>query len=110
MREKDHTLEIPAKQRMERQESLAKEHSEEYKAALRRAVTLAVPHAFTPSRYGTFVEDEEEEDSQHSAGDCSTGSSARSKSIESWDEVIERLFERDESGLMVLKKPLIGNS
>ncbi|KAL8478003.1 hypothetical protein ACS0TY_030050 [Phlomoides rotata] len=106
MREKDHTLEIPAKQRMERQESLAKEHSVEYEAALRRAVSLDVPHAFTPSRYGTF----DEEDSQQSGGDCSTGSSARSKSVATWDELIERLFERDESGHMVLKKPLLGSS
>ncbi|KAL3653532.1 hypothetical protein CASFOL_003213 [Castilleja foliolosa] len=106
MQEKDHTLEIPAKQRMERQESLVKEHNEEYRAALRRAVTLAVPHAFSPSQYGTFDE-KGDEDSQQSIGDCSTGSTAKSLSPESWDEVIERLFERDESGNMVLKKPLI---
>lgn len=105
MQEKDQTLEIPAKQRMERQESLAKEHSKEYRAALRRAVSLAVPYAFSPSQYGTF-----DEDSQQSIGDCSTGSSAKSKnSRESWDELIERLFERDESGHMVLKKPLIAD-
>ncbi|KAL2227070.1 UNVERIFIED_CONTAM: hypothetical protein Sindi_2065700 [Sesamum indicum] len=106
MRERDHTLEIPAQQRMERQETLEKEHSKEYKAALRRAVSLAVPHAFSPSQYGTFDE-KDDEDSQQSAGDCSTGSSAKSKSVESWDELIERLFERDESGNMVLEKPLI---
>ncbi|KAK4431480.1 hypothetical protein Salat_0910100 [Sesamum alatum] len=106
MRERDHTLEIPAQQRMERQETLEKEHSKEYKAALRRAVSLAVPHAFSPSQYGTFDE-KDDEDSQQSAGDCSTGSSVKSKSVESWDELIERLFERDESGNMVLKKPLI---
>ncbi|KAL0400738.1 UNVERIFIED_CONTAM: hypothetical protein Slati_4103700 [Sesamum latifolium] len=106
MRERDHTLEIPAQQRMQRQETLEKEHSKEYKAALRRAVSLAVPHAFSPSHYGTFDE-KDDEDSQQSAGDCSTGSSAKSKSVESWDELIERLFERDESGNMVLKKPLI---
>ncbi|KAL7107106.1 hypothetical protein ACP275_06G033300 [Erythranthe tilingii] len=66
MREKDHTLEIPTKQRMERQKSLAKEHSDEYKAALRRAVTLSVPHAFSPSQYGTFDERNDNEDSQQS--------------------------------------------
>lgn len=106
MRERDHTLEIPAKQRMERQETLEKEHRKEYKAALRRAVSLAVPHAFSPSQYGTFDE-KDNEDSQQSIGDCSTGSSANSRALESWDELIERLFERDESGNMVLKKPLI---
>ncbi|GER51009.1 alpha/beta-Hydrolases superfamily protein [Striga asiatica] len=106
MQEKDDTLEIPAKQRMERQESLAKEHVEEYRAALRRAVTLAVPHAFSPSKYGTFDETDDE-DSQHSGGDCSIGSSAHSRRRENWDEIIERLFERDESGNMVLKKSMI---
>ncbi|KAL6541570.1 hypothetical protein OROGR_011056 [Orobanche gracilis] len=109
MQEKDHTLDIPAKQRMERQESLAKEHSEEYKAALRRAVTLAVPHAFSPSQYGTFDE-KNDGDSQQSIGDCSTGSSAKSNSRESWDELIDRLFERGVSGNMVLKKPTMDDS
>lgn len=105
MQEKNHTLEIPARQRMERQQSLSKEHSQEYQAALRRAVTLAVPHAFSPSQYGTFDE-RDDVDSQQSIGDCSTGSSVQSKSRVSWDELIERLFERDESGHMLLRKPL----
>ncbi|KAI3471145.1 hypothetical protein Pfo_027808 [Paulownia fortunei] len=108
MREKDHTLEIPAKQKMERQKTLAKEHREEHKAALHRAVTLAVPHAFSPSEYGTFDE-KDDDDSHNSVGDSSTGPSTKSKTKESWDELIERLFDRDESGHMVLKKPLIAD-
>lgn len=107
MQEKDDALEIPVRQRMERRESLAKDHGDEYQSALRRAVTLAVPHAFSPSQYGTFDE-REDEDSQQSLGDSSTGSSSQSKSRESWDELIERLFERDESGHMLLRKSLIG--
>ncbi|KAL0452487.1 UNVERIFIED_CONTAM: hypothetical protein Slati_1226800 [Sesamum latifolium] len=103
MREEDHTFEIPAKQRMERQKTLAKEHREEHEAALHRAVTLAVPHALLPSQYGTF--DEKDDD----AGDSSTGSSAKSTRKESWYELIDRLFERDESGHMVLKKPLLAD-
>lgn len=63
MMEKDHIMEIPVKQRMERQETLAKEHSEAYKAALQRAVTLDVPHAYSPSQYGTFNEQNEGENS-----------------------------------------------
>ncbi|XP_041999565.1 uncharacterized protein LOC121749019 [Salvia splendens] len=107
LQEKDDALEIPARQRMERRESLAKDHGDEYRSALRRAVTLAVPHAFSPSQYGTFDE-REDVDSQQSLGDSSTGSSSQSKSRESWDELIERLFERDESGHMLLRKSLIG--
>ncbi|KAK3017611.1 hypothetical protein RJ639_004845 [Escallonia herrerae] len=104
MLEEDHIMEIPAKQKMERQETLAREHSEEYKAALRRAVTLSVPHAYSPSPYGTFEEQEEREHSNRPSGDSSTGSSKKSKTRESWDELIERFFEKDESGHMVLRK------
>ncbi|KAL0403151.1 UNVERIFIED_CONTAM: hypothetical protein Sradi_1955900 [Sesamum radiatum] len=108
MREEDHVLEIPAKQRMERQKTLAKEHREEHEAALHRAVTLAVPHAFLPSQYGTFAE-KDDDASMNTAGDSSTGSSAKSTRKESWYELIDRLFERDESGHMVLKKPLLAD-
>lgn len=105
MLEKDDPMEIPAQQRMQRQETLASEHRKEYRAALQRAVTLAVPHAYSPSHYGTFDEHETEESPHRSAGDSSSsGSSKKSKSKESWDELIERLFERDEAGHMLLKR------
>lgn len=109
MLEKDKIMEIPAKQKMERQETLKREHSEEYKAALQRAVSLAVPHAYSPSQYGTFSDHEEGENSSRSSEGSSYGSSKTSKKKESWDEVIERLFEKDESGHMVFKKPNDGN-
>ncbi|KAK6117622.1 hypothetical protein DH2020_048637 [Rehmannia glutinosa] len=107
MRDKDHMLEIPAKQKMERQKTIAKEHRDEHKAALHKAVTLAVPHAFSPFEYGTFDEkDDDDDESKNSIGDSSTGSTTKDKSKEDWDELIERLFERDESGHMVVKKTL----
>lgn len=110
MQEKDHALAIPAKQRMERQKTLVNEHREEHNAALRRAVSLAVPHAFPPPQYGTFDGKEDDDDeSKNSTGDSSRGSSTRSKSKESWDQVIERLFERDDSGRMMLKKPAVAD-
>ncbi|KAG8483036.1 hypothetical protein CXB51_021968 [Gossypium anomalum] len=104
MLEKDRIMEIPAKQRMERQETLAREHSEEHKAALQRAVTLSVPHAYLPSRYGTFDEHKDGDNSHKSTGESSVGSSGKSKTKVSWNELIERLFEKDESGLMLLKE------
>ncbi|KAL5567975.1 hypothetical protein UlMin_024550 [Ulmus minor] len=104
MLEKDHVMEIPAKQKMERQETLVKEHTEEYRAALQRAVTLAVPHAFSPSPYGTFDEEGQGEHSPGSSGESSFGSSRKPQSKENWDELIERLFDKDESGHIVLKK------
>ncbi|KAM7494481.1 hypothetical protein LguiB_029090 [Lonicera macranthoides] len=105
MLEKDETTEIPVEQKMERQETLAREHSEEYRAALQRAVTLAVPHAYSPSPYGTFQEQDESEQSDKSNADSSLGSSKKSKTRESWNQAIERFFDKDESGHMLLKKP-----
>ena len=95
MLEKDQIMEIPAKQRMERQETLAKEKSEEYKAALQRAVTLDVPHAISPSRYGTFDDD---------VSDASLGSSSKNGRQETLDELMSRLFDNDGSGHIVLKR------
>jgi len=97
MLEKDPIMEIPTKQKMERQQTLAKEHGEEYAAALQRAVKLAVPHAVLPSQYGTFQDSED--------GEGSSGESFRKHTPgRSWDELIESLFDKDESGYMVLKK------
>ena len=55
---KDKIMEIPAKQKMERHETLKREYSEESKAALQMAVTLTVPRACSPSQYGTFSDHE----------------------------------------------------
>ncbi|KAJ4951249.1 hypothetical protein NE237_028081 [Protea cynaroides] len=96
MLERDRIMEIPAKQRMERQESLAKEKSEEYKAALKRAVTLAVPYAYSSSPYGTF---DKHEDSSSTSGEASLETS-RKRRKESWDDFIGRLFDKDESDLI----------
>ncbi|PKA53029.1 hypothetical protein AXF42_Ash002010 [Apostasia shenzhenica] len=90
MLEKEPTMEIPARQRMERKESLAREHSEEHKAALRRAVTLSVPDAYHPSAYGTF------ESNSSPAKEDSSASKARQRLT--WNDLIEKLFEKDESG------------
>ncbi|KAL6971957.1 hypothetical protein U1Q18_031640 [Sarracenia purpurea var. burkii] len=68
MLDDDSMMAIPVKQKMERQQTLAREHSEEYKAALQRAVTLSVPHAYSPSQYGTF-------DDEHDEGEQSDKSS-----------------------------------
>ncbi|GFP92999.1 sn1-specific diacylglycerol lipase alpha [Phtheirospermum japonicum] len=63
MLEKERITSIPPAQRMERQASLAKEHNEEYKAALERAIALYVPHAYSPPSYGTFQETEKGQNS-----------------------------------------------
>ncbi|XP_028790780.1 uncharacterized protein LOC114761049 [Neltuma alba] len=101
MQEKDQTMKIPTKQTMEREETLTR-HNDEYKAALQRAKTLDVPHADTlPSQYGTFGEEgESSRESQAESSSCSTNKSK----LESWEELIERLFDKDEHGHIVLKK------
>lgn len=101
MLEKDRIMDIPAKQRMERSLSLAKEHSEEHREALRRAAALDVPYAYLPSEYGTFLESEKRKDSDTSLGETSLLSSKQRR--ESWSELAERLFDTDDSGHMVLK-------
>lgn len=110
MLERDQIMEIPPTQRMERQESLVREHSEEYRAALQRAVALNIPHATLSSPYGTFNELEGGENSGRS-GEENSGRSGEETSLlsfkkwrESWDNFIERLFDVDESGRMVFKR------
>ncbi|XP_047161652.1 uncharacterized protein LOC124831640 [Vigna umbellata] len=99
MLEKVEPMEAPAKQKMERQETLTR-HNVEYKAALHRAKTLDVPHAYTPpSEYGTFDEDGDAS-STRSQGE----SSNKSSMDESWDALIERHLDKDEHGHTVLKK------
>ncbi|KAF7138907.1 hypothetical protein RHSIM_Rhsim07G0015800 [Rhododendron simsii] len=103
MMETERIMEIPVQQRMERQVSLAREHSEEYKAALQRAVALDVQEAYSPSSYGTFDEINEEGDNcSSSKTELPFVSSKRRK--ENWDDLAGRLFDIDESGQMVLKK------
>ena len=101
MLEKDWLMEIPATQRMERQESVAREHTQEYQAALQRAVALEIPQAYSPSPYGTFHEMDVGEDSGRSSG--KDFSLSNRKRTQSWNEFVERLFDMDDSGHMVFK-------
>ena len=86
---------------MERKETLKREHSEEHKAALRRAVTLSIPDAYSPSAYGTFDE------KSTGAWEGSTTSSSDSRQKMSWDELIEQVFEKNEAGHMEVRRSTI---
>ncbi|KAL0905123.1 hypothetical protein M5K25_027302 [Dendrobium thyrsiflorum] len=98
MLEKERTMEIPSSQRMDRKESLAKEHKEEHRAALRRAVTLSVPDAYSPSPYGTF------ESNSSPISEDSPSSSLKARHRMTWDEFIDKIFEEDESGHRVVRR------
>lgn len=113
MMERDRPMEIPSKQIMERQETMAKEHNKEHKDALEKALSLNIPHAFSPS-YDTFDKDENTEqevllnEPENSLLDTDVGeSSANKQTVEKktdWEERINKLFEKDASGRIVLKK------
>ena len=104
MLEKDKQMEIPAEQKMERHESLAREHGEEYRAALQRAVALDIPQAYSPSSYGTFHEMHVGEDSGSGRSSGKSSSLSNKKRTESWNDFVGRLFDVDDSGHMVFKK------
>lgn len=103
LRDKEQHMEIPVEQRMEKHECVAREHSEEYHAALQRAVALDIPQAYSPSSYGTFHEIDVGEDSGRSSGQGSSFSHKK-KRTQSWNEFVGRLFDVDDSGHMVFKK------
>ncbi|GJN34702.1 hypothetical protein PR202_gb23388 [Eleusine coracana subsp. coracana] len=100
MLEEEDTMEVPSEQRMERNETLQKEHVEEHKAALRRAVTLSVPDARTPSPYGTF--DGAESQRQYPERSESFPPAGTRQRI-SWNDLIEQVFDRDDDGQIVLR-------
>ncbi|XP_010450527.1 PREDICTED: uncharacterized protein LOC104732656 isoform X2 [Camelina sativa] len=74
----------PKEKRMERLNTLEKEH----KDALERAVSLNIPHAVSTA----------EEEEECSNGEASAESKTKKKN---WDEVVEKLFHRSNSGEFV---------
>ncbi|KAJ0987231.1 hypothetical protein J5N97_005587 [Dioscorea zingiberensis] len=98
MRENAKMTSPPPSQRMERKQTLEKEHRD----ALERIVSLNVPNATPPT-----------DDSRQDTSDATPheieiveSSSSNSKSCEktNWDELVEKLFDRNESGDLVLKR------
>ncbi|RLM87760.1 calmodulin-binding heat-shock protein [Panicum miliaceum] len=98
----EETMAVPSEQRMERNETLQREHVEEHRAALRRAVTLSVPDARAPSPYGTFDDDVAgRRPQQPERSESFPPSGARQRM--SWNDLIERVFDKDEDGQIVLR-------
>lgn len=60
MLEKEGAMNIPSSQRMERQKTIEREHTEEYEAAIRRAIRLHIPSVYSSTHYGTFQDTREE--------------------------------------------------
>lgn len=78
---------IPAAQKMDRQASLVKEHQEQHRAAIERAISLEVPQAYSSS-YGTFQEPELGENSSSNT-DFSYSSLKRREMIDEMAPVLD---------------------
>lgn len=93
------SMTAPKIQKLERSQTIEKEH----KDALERAVSLNIPHATTDT------EAEEENSLEKSAEasedeneESSHGKSSHRGAKTNWNEVVEKLFKRSESGKLRL--------
>lgn len=99
MKEQESTMAPPPQQKMERLQSLKDEH----KSALERAKTLDIPHAADLS-----LEEIQEDASTTTYSDTHSETTTEPKSAgrTSWDELMDKLFTKDEDGKLVVKKDL----
>ncbi|XP_058078325.1 uncharacterized protein LOC131226705 [Magnolia sinica] len=91
----------PTEQRITRQETIKKEH----KDALERAVSLNVPHAVMPdetAEEGAMEGPPGGQEEGPSGGHSCSGSQSSGRT--NWDALVEKLFHRNESGKLILKK------
>lgn len=100
MKESEKATTPPAQQKMERMQSFEDEH----KNALERAKTLDVPHAVD-------LPEEENHDGASPAPPSDThretASEPKSAGRTSWDELMGKLFTRDEDGKLVVKRDIV---
>ncbi|KAL6839613.1 hypothetical protein ACP4OV_030552 [Aristida adscensionis] len=100
MKESENAMTPPPQQKMERLQSFEEEH----KNALQRAKTLEVPHA------ADLPEEEILEDTSTAPPSdtlSETTTEPKSAGRTSWDELIDKLFTRDEDGKLLMKKDLV---
>lgn len=80
----------PKVQKLERLQTIEKEH----KDALERAVSLNVPHAVTAEEEPLNEQNTEASDSRNEDTQVSTSKSSKGRT--NWDEVVEKLFKKKE--------------
>ncbi|KAK6127449.1 hypothetical protein DH2020_038798 [Rehmannia glutinosa] len=102
------TMTPPKVQKLDRKLTLEKEH----KDALERAVSLNIPHAVTSSEESSSAYTEggssvdKSVETEHSAEkENSFCKNARTN----WNEVVEKLFKKNESGQLLLKRDVSGS-
>ncbi|CAN1160812.1 hypothetical protein LINPERHAP2_LOCUS23574 [Linum perenne] len=91
----------PKAQKMERIQTLEKEH----KDALERAVSLNVPHAVSDA--DADAEDEGEREPEEEGSASKEEESRKNKSSRggtNWDELVKKLFRKGESGVVKVNK------
>ncbi|KAL2528143.1 alpha/beta-hydrolase superfamily protein [Forsythia ovata] len=95
----------PQVQKLERMQTLEKEHRD----ALDRAVSLNIPHAVTTAEQESLYPEEEysgESTAEHSKEDpkySSAGKRYCENARTNWNEVVEKLFKRNESRQLLLE-------
>ncbi|TVU11789.1 hypothetical protein EJB05_45392, partial [Eragrostis curvula] len=100
MKEQENVLTAPPQQKMERLQSLKDEH----KNALERAKTLDIPHAADLSE----VEIQDDASTPpFSDTHSETTTEPKSAGRTSWDDLLDKLFTKDEEGKFVVKKDAI---
>ncbi|EOY03904.1 Calmodulin-binding heat-shock protein, putative [Theobroma cacao] len=98
---KSETITVPPKiQKLERLQTIEKEH----KDALERAVSLNIPHAVSTADEPTENRETEAELAETNEADTPEVRSESSSRGTNWDEVVEKLFTRSESGTLILTK------
>lgn len=88
----------PKVQKLERLQTIEKEH----KDALERAVSLNVPHAVATDEEPLNEQNTEASDSRNDDTQESTSKSSRGRT--NWDEVVEKLFKKNRSGNLQLNR------
>ncbi|KAK8674185.1 hypothetical protein V6N13_112481 [Hibiscus sabdariffa] len=89
----------PKVQKLERLQTIEKEH----KDALQKAVSLNIPHA-VPADETIENEETETEAAESDNGDIPKAKPESSSRGTNWDELVEKLFKRSESGKLILNK------
>ncbi|KAK8674184.1 hypothetical protein V6N13_112480 [Hibiscus sabdariffa] len=95
------TITVPPKiQKLERLLTIEKEH----KDALQKAVSLNIPHASEQVEVEIEIEEMEKEAAETNIAGSPKAKPELSSRGTNWDELVEKLFKRSESGKLLLKK------
>ncbi|KAL4368314.1 hypothetical protein GQ457_05G005500 [Hibiscus cannabinus] len=90
----------PKVQKLERSQTIEKEH----KDALQKAVSLNIPHAISAADETTPNKETKTEAAGSGNGDSPKPETESSTRGTNWDELVEKLFKRNESGKLVLNR------